>query len=83
MTTSLLAVLVACGATVLLFGRPQSFKDMAVLAMVMALTIGGLVTLARATAPAAYELETGEYLRCTPQGGNQLACEVKHRSETL
>lgn len=28
---------------------------------------------------AVYELETGEYLHCTPQGGNTLTCTVKHR----
>lgn len=26
-----------------------------------------------------YELETGEYLKCTPQGGNELQCTVTHR----
>ena len=31
---------------------------------------------------AVYELETGEYLHCTPQGGNQLECEVTHRKDT-
>lgn len=31
---------------------------------------------------AVYELETGEYLHCTPQGGNHLECEVKHRKDT-
>lgn len=30
---------------------------------------------------AVYELETGEYLHCTPQGGNDLACTVKHRKD--
>lgn len=28
---------------------------------------------------AVYELETGEYLHCTPQGGDELQCEVNHR----
>lgn len=28
---------------------------------------------------AVYELETGEYLHCTPEGGNELRCEVTHR----
>lgn len=28
---------------------------------------------------AVYELETGEYLHCTPEGGNKLRCEVTHR----
>lgn len=31
------------------------------------------------TDTALYELETGEYLHCTPQGGNELQCEVTHR----
>lgn len=31
------------------------------------------------TDTALYELETGEYLACTAQGGNQLECEVTHR----
>lgn len=30
---------------------------------------------------AVYELETGEYLHCTPQGGNDLACTAKHRKD--
>lgn len=34
------------------------------------------------TDTAVYELETGEYLHCTPQGGNNLACEVTHRKDT-
>lgn len=28
---------------------------------------------------AGYELETGEYLHCTPEGGDELRCEVTHR----
>lgn len=28
---------------------------------------------------ARYELETGEYLHCTPQGGNDLECTIEHR----
>lgn len=31
------------------------------------------------TDTAVYELETGEYLHCTPEGGNELKCEVTHR----
>ena len=30
---------------------------------------------------ARYELETGEYLHCTPQGGNELQCTVTHRKD--
>lgn len=31
------------------------------------------------TDTARYELETGEYLHCTPQSGTELRCEVTHR----
>lgn len=34
------------------------------------------------TDQAVYELETGEYLHCTPEGGNNLTCEVTHRKDT-
>ena len=34
------------------------------------------------TDTAVYELETGEYLHCTPQGGNNLECQVTHRKDT-
>lgn len=30
---------------------------------------------------AVYELETGEYLHCTPEDGNTLTCEVTHRKD--
>lgn len=33
------------------------------------------------TDTAVYELETGEYLHCTPQGGNELQCTVTHRKD--
>lgn len=33
------------------------------------------------TDTALYELETGEYLHCTPQGGNHLECTVAHRKD--
>lgn len=31
------------------------------------------------TDTARYELETGEYLHCTPQGGTTLTCTIEHR----
>lgn len=34
------------------------------------------------TDTAVYELETGEYLHCTPNGGNHLECTVAHRKDT-
>lgn len=49
------------------------------------ISISGLITVshwakAHFNPPSAvYELETGEYLHCTPQGGNELRCEVTHR----
>lgn len=55
--------------------------------VILALTLGftalGVgVSWAEYTFPtdcAVYELETGEYLHCTPEGGNELRCEVTHR----
>ena len=58
------------------------------LSIVTAIGMFGATLLIAETIPALkqptanYELETGEYLRCTPQGGNELACEVTHREET-
>lgn len=46
------------------------------------ITVGVGLTWARHAFPtdtAVYELETGEYLHCTPQGGDKLRCEVNHR----
>ena len=55
------------------------------LAVTLGFTALGVgLTWARHTFPtdtARYELETGEYLHCTPQGGNDLACEVTHRKD--
>ena len=79
MSTFLLTAAVACGAAVVLLARPQNFKATAVIGLVMALTICGIFTLACKTAPAVYELETGEYLRCTPEDGNTLTCKIAHR----
>lgn len=79
MSTFLLTAAVVCGAAVVLLARPQNFKAQAVVCLVMALTICGIITLARKTAPAVYELETGEYLRCTPAAGNTLTCKIAHR----
>lgn len=57
----------------------------AFLAVTLGFTALGVgLTWARHTFPtehAVYELETGEYLHCTPEGGNTLTCTVKHRKE--
>lgn len=54
----------------------------ALLAAIVALAVALLNLHYRATTDhAVYELETGEYLHCTPQGGNDLACEVTHRKD--
>ncbi len=58
-------------------------------AVVLAILIGiaSLVTVSNwsewkfNTDTAVYELETGEYLHCTPEGGNDLACTVTHRKD--
>ena len=52
----------------------------ALLAAIVALAVALLNLHYRATAN--YELETGEYLACTPTGGDNLACEVTHREDT-
>ena len=52
----------------------------ALLAAIVALAVALLNLHYRATTDhAVYELETGEYLHCTPEGGNKLRCEVTHR----
>lgn len=43
---------------------------------------GNWSTNAFTTDHAVYELETGEYLHCTPEGGNDIACTVAHRKDT-
>ncbi|MBA1835435.1 hypothetical protein [Corynebacterium wankanglinii] len=63
-----------------LFRRMRRSATVSRIAVCVALAVSLVNLYDRATAN--YELETGEYLHCTPQGGNQLACEVKHRSET-
>lgn len=52
MNTLLLTVLIAGGATALMFLRPTNLKGIAVLFLIMVLTLGALVTLVRTTAPA-------------------------------
>lgn len=52
----------------------------AIIALIVITTAAALAGLYLLTTHAAvYELETGEYLKCTPQGGNELKCEVTHR----
>ena len=54
----------------------------ALLAAIVALAVALLNLHYRATTDhAIYELETGEYLHCTPTGGNHLECEVTHRKD--
>ena len=52
------------------------------LGLASVIVAGNWSTNAFTTDHAVYELETGEYLDCTPQGGNHLTCEVKHRKDT-
>ena len=52
----------------------------ALLAACVALAVALLNLHYRATTDhARYELETGEYLHCTPEGGNELQCTIEHR----
>lgn len=60
-----------------LFRKMSRSSTVSLIAACVALVVALLNLHYRATAN--YELETGEYLHCTPTGGNQLACEVTHR----
>lgn len=50
-----------------------------VLVVSTAVAVPALMWKDLTTDTAVYELETGEYLHCTPQGGDELRCEVTHR----
>ena len=77
---SLLAV---AGAVVILrFGKPRDRDDYITFTLVIWGALSVVFTFAQhyiATDRAVYELETGEYLHCTPEGGDTLECEVAHR----
>lgn len=89
---TLIAVIGALAAgTAAVFLRHAHIKNVIgaiQLSIVTAAGMFGATVLITAMAPALkqptanYELETGEYLHCTPQGGNDLACTVKHREDT-
>lgn len=60
-----------------LFHRMRRSSTVSLIAVCVALVVSLVNLYDRATAN--YELETGEYLHCTPEGGNDLTCTVKHR----
>ena len=60
-----------------LLRKSSRSSTVALLAACVALAVALLNLHYRATAN--YELETGEYLACTPTGGDTLECEVAHR----
>lgn len=62
-----------------LFRRMSRSSTVSLIAVCVALVVSLVNLYDRATA--VYELETGEYLHCTPQGGNNLTCEVTHRKD--
>lgn len=78
------SLLVVAGAVVMLrYGKPRDRDDYITFILVIWGAVSALFSLAQqfTTDTAVYELETGEYLHCTPQGGNHLECEVKHRKD--
>lgn len=58
-----------------------------ILSIIVAAGMLGATAFITETIPAlkqptvAYVLETGEYLHCTPQGGDNLACIIEHRED--
>lgn len=62
-----------------LFRRMRRSSTVSLIAACVALVVALLNLHYRATAN--YELETGEYLACTPTGGDTIACEVTHRED--
>lgn len=62
-----------------LLRRMRRSSTVSLIAVCVALVVSLVNLYDRATAN--YELETGEYLHCTPQGGNHLTCTVTHRKD--
>lgn len=63
-----------------LLRKSSRSSTVALLAAIVALAVALLNLHYRATTDhAVYELETGEYLHCTPESGGELRCEVTHR----
>ncbi|MBC3179382.1 hypothetical protein [Corynebacterium lujinxingii] len=77
------ALAIAVAILLLRYTRPHGLVDCIALLIVVLGGVLGVFALAQefTTDRAVYELETGEYLHCTPQGGNHLTCEVTHRKD--
>lgn len=74
------AFVVTAAVIMLRYGHPTDLGDYIALALVVWGAVLYVISLTL-LAGADYELETGEYLRCTPEGGNTLTCEVHHRED--
>lgn len=76
-----------CAAVFLRHGHVNTLGGVVQLSIVAAIGIFGAAILMAEVMhvinqPAAdYELETGEYLRCTQKGDNRLDCEVMQRKD--
>lgn len=87
----LIAIFGALAAgTAAVFLRHSRISDVGgavILSSIVAVGMLGATAFITETIPAlkqptaVYELETGEYLHCTPEGGDNLACEVTHRKD--
>lgn len=79
------ALAAGIAAVFLRHGRISDVGGAVVLSIIVAAGMLGATAFITETIPAlkqpiaVYELETGEYLHCTPEGGNKLRCEVTHR----
>lgn len=79
------ALAAGTAAVFLRHGHIDNAVGLIQLSIITAVGVFGAAALITAMAPALkqstadYELETGEYLKCTPQGGNELQCTVTHR----
>ena len=68
-------------------GRISDVGAAITLSIIVAAGILGATALITAAFPALkqpaanYELETGEYLECTPQDGDTLTCTIEHRED--
>ena len=79
------ALAAGTAAVFLRHGHINNVSGAIQLSIVTAVGMFGATVLITETIPvlkqptANYELETGEYLECTPQGGNELKCTIEHR----
>ena len=85
---AIIGALAAGTAAVLLrHGHINTIGGAIQLSIITAVGVFGAAALITTIAPALkqptanYELETGEYLQCTPQDGTTLTCTIEHREK--